>query len=91
MAKRSESTADALVPSAAGASLTANSGTADPGAGWTGEEHRLKIEAAKEAGIRPSDAELESFTEGLSESIVVDDPSDHAIVATGRTVLAEAQ
>lgn len=51
----------------------------------------MKLDAAQEAGLRRSDVELESFTEGFSDGIVVDDPDDRAVVARGRTVLAKAQ
>ena len=59
--------------------------------GWNGDDHRLAVQSAKEAGLREGDAALDSFTAGFSEAMVVDDPSDHAIVARGRTVLRQKQ
>lgn len=61
------------------------------GEGWNGDDHQLAVESAKEAGLREGEAALDSFTAGFSEAIVVDDPSDHAIVARGRTVLRQKQ
>lgn len=58
---------------------------------WSGDDHHLKVDAAKEAGLRQNEAALESFTEGFSQGIVVDDPADHAVVAHGRTVLKHKQ
>jgi hypothetical protein len=57
------------------------------GAGWRGDDHQLEVEAAAEAGLVKSEAELESFTRGFSEGIAMEDPADGAIVARGRTVL----
>jgi hypothetical protein len=58
---------------------------------WSGDEHRLVSGAAAEAGLAKSEAELDSFTEGFKQGIVVDDPFDRAIVARGRTVLKEKE
>jgi hypothetical protein len=58
---------------------------------WRGDEHQLQVEAAAEAGLVKSEAELESFTQGFSGGITVEDPADGAIVAHGRTVLSTQQ
>jgi hypothetical protein len=58
---------------------------------WRGDEHHIRIEAAKEAGLDPSEAELDSYTSGFRHGIVLDDPADGAIVARGRTVLREPE
>lgn len=60
-------------------------------AGWSGNEHRLVADAAAEAGLDRSDTEVDSFTQGFSNGIVIDDPYDGAIVARGRTVLGTAE
>ncbi len=59
--------------------------------GWSGDEHKLQVQAASEAGLVASEAELESFTRGFSEGIAVEDPADGAIVARGRTVLSNEE
>jgi hypothetical protein len=61
---------------------------------WRGDEHELRLAAAREAGLPTEevrDLELELFTAGFKAGMVVDDPSDHAIVLRGRTVLREKQ
>jgi hypothetical protein len=59
--------------------------------GWRGDDHLMEVEAAKEAGLVPSEAALDSFTRGFSEGIAVEDPADGAIVARGRTMLTNKQ
>ena len=59
--------------------------------GWSGDEHQLQVQAAGEAGLVASEAELESFTRGFSDGIAVEDPADGAIVARGRTVLTSKE
>lgn len=58
---------------------------------WRGDEARLQIEAAAEAGLRPQTVELDLYTQGFSAGMTVDDPLDGAIVARGRTVLKQAE
>ncbi len=54
---------------------------------WRGDEHKLRLEAAAELGLPEGDAALDSFTQGFSAGITVEDPLDGAIVARGRTPL----
>ena len=64
------------------------------GAAWRGDEHSLRLAAAREAGLTPealSDMEIELYTEGFKTGMVLDDPEDHAIVLRGRTVMREKQ
>ena len=63
----------------------------DKGAVWRGDEHELRLDAAREAGIDAREVELELFTQGFKAGMVLDDPKDHAIVVRGRTVLREKQ
>lgn len=65
--------------------------TGDTGAPWNGDEHTMLRDAAKEAGLVGTDAELESYTAGFKQGLVLDDPADHSIVLRGRTVLREKQ
>jgi hypothetical protein len=58
---------------------------------WSGDRHRMLVEAAAEAGLDVTETELESYTEGFKQGMTLDDPSDHAIVLRGRTVLKRAQ
>jgi hypothetical protein len=58
---------------------------------WRGDEHKLQLEAAIEAGLPRSQAELDLYTEGFAGGITIEDPFDGAIVARGRTVLREAE
>lgn len=59
--------------------------------GWRGDEHRLQVSAAEEAGLRAGDVELELYTEGFKAGMVLQDPSDGDLVARGRTVLDDEQ
>jgi hypothetical protein len=61
------------------------------GGAWSGDDHRLAVSAAKEAGLDTVDLEVESYTEGFKQGLILDDPADHAIVIRGRTVLKEKQ
>ena len=61
------------------------------GGAWTGDDHKLAVSAAKEAGLDTVDLEVESYTEGFKQGLTLDDPADHAIVIRGRTVLKEKQ
>jgi hypothetical protein len=66
----------------------------DDATAWRGDEHELRLSAAREAGLpaeEVGDIELELFTAGFKAGMVVDDPSDHAIVMRGRTVLRDKQ
>lgn len=54
---------------------------------WRGDEHKLQLEAAAEAGVPVDEAAVDLYTKGFSAGITVDDPADRAIVARGRTVL----
>lgn len=66
----------------------------DEGSLWRGDEHELRLAAAREAGLPAediADVELDLFTEGFKAGMVLDDPADHAIVLRGRTILREKQ
>lgn len=58
---------------------------------WRGDEHGLRLAAAREAGLDAKAVELELYTEGFRSGMTLDDPEDHAIVLRGRTVLREKQ
>jgi hypothetical protein len=58
---------------------------------WRGDDHKLQLEAAAEAGLPRSQTELELYTEGFAGGLTLEDPLDGAIVARGRTVLREAE
>jgi hypothetical protein len=61
---------------------------------WRGDEHELRLNAAREAGLASeelAEVELDLFTEGFKAGMVLDDPADHCIVLRGRTVLREKQ
>jgi hypothetical protein len=47
---------------------------------WRGDEHKLQVESAKEAGLPANEVELELFTEGFKAGMTLDDPADKAIV-----------
>jgi len=57
------------------------------GAPWSGDEHRLQVLAAKEAGLPTTDVALDLYTEGFKRGLTEKDPADNAIVLRGRTVL----
>lgn len=54
---------------------------------WRGDEHKLRVDAAAEAGLDRAETQADLFTQGFSAGIVLDDGFDGAIVARGRTVL----
>lgn len=81
--------ADDRPPSASGTSLARRPGSA--AVPWRGDDHRLQVDAAVEAGLPRGDVELELYAHGFSSGMTVDDPLDGAIVARGRTVLREAE
>jgi hypothetical protein len=54
---------------------------------WRGDEHNLRLQAASEVGLVRTEAAVDSYTQGFSAGITVEDPYDGAIVARGRTVL----
>jgi hypothetical protein len=58
---------------------------------WRGDEHKLQLAAAAEAGLATDDVELELYTEGFTAGITLEDPFDGAIVARGRTVIKEPE
>ncbi|KIG19575.1 hypothetical protein DB30_00084 [Enhygromyxa salina] len=61
---------------------------------WRGDEHELRLEAAREAGLETEDVnevEVGLFTDGFKAGMTLDDPADRSIVLRGRTVLREAQ
>lgn len=61
---------------------------------WRGDEHELRLSAAREAGLASeelNEVELELFTEGFKAGMLLDDPSDRSIVLRGRTILREKQ
>jgi hypothetical protein len=59
--------------------------------GWRGDEHRLQVSAADEAGLQAKEVGLELYRKGFVGGLEVRDPLDHAIVVRGRTVLRENQ
>lgn len=61
------------------------------GLAWSGDEHRIRSAAAKEAGLDATSVEADFFTAGFKAGIVLQDPFDGAIVARGRTVLEEKE
>lgn len=62
-----------------------------PGAPWSGDEHRLQVLAAREAGLPAADVALDLYTEGFKAGLTEKDPADNAIVLRGRTVLKAAE
>jgi hypothetical protein len=58
---------------------------------WSGDEHKLQVEAASEAGLEANEVELELFTEGFKAGMVLQDRADKAIVLQGRTILARGE
>jgi len=68
---------------------------ARPGGGavepWRGDEHKLQLDAAKDAGLHTNDVALDLYTKGFSAGMTIDDPHDGAIVARGRTPLREPE
>lgn len=58
---------------------------------WRGDEHALRLDAAREAGLETRDLELDLFTEGFKAGMTVKDPRDSSIVLRGRTVLHDKQ
>lgn len=66
----------------------------DDGQPWRGDEHELRLAAAREAGLETeelNEVEISLFTEGFKAGMTLDDPDDRAIVLRGRTVLRESQ
>lgn len=57
---------------------------------WRGDEHALRLAAAREAGLDTKDLELELFTEGFKAGMTIKD-RDGALVLRGRTVLKNEQ
>jgi hypothetical protein len=58
---------------------------------WSGDDHMIRSDAAREAGLSGSDAEVESYTAGFKAGMTLEDPFDKAIVLRGRTVLRPKQ
>lgn len=61
---------------------------------WRGDEHELRLAAAREAGLpaeQIGEVELELFTAGFKAGMVLDDPADRSIVFRGRTILRDKQ
>lgn len=58
---------------------------------WRGDEHRLQLAAAREAGLTETEVAVALYTEGFKAGIVVEDPLDGAIVARGRTTFNERE
>ncbi len=54
---------------------------------WRGDEHKLQVLAAEEAGLAPNQVALDLYTEGFKAGLQERDPADGAIVLRGRTVL----
>ncbi|MCA9637179.1 MAG: hypothetical protein KC420_14225 [Myxococcales bacterium] len=58
---------------------------------WRGDEHRLQVSAAAEAGLAHKDVSLDLYRQGFRRGLRVRDPLDAALVLRGRTVLREEQ
>lgn len=58
---------------------------------WRGDEHKLQVAAATEAGLDPVQRELDLYTEGFKQGMTLQDELDNALVFRGRTVLKEKQ
>ncbi len=54
---------------------------------WRGDEHKLQVMAAQEAGLAPTQVAVDLYTEGFKAGLVERDAVDGAIVFHGRTVL----
>ncbi len=54
---------------------------------WRGDEHKLQVLAAQEAGLPSGQVALDLYTEGFKAGLRERDPADGAIVLRGRTVL----
>lgn len=59
----------------------------EAGTQWRGDEHKLQVQAAQEAGLAPTQVAVELYTEGFKLGLQERDPADGAIVLRGRTVL----
>jgi len=59
--------------------------------GWRGDEHKLQIQAADEAGLPADEVSLALYRKGFIGGLGIRDPLDHAMVLRGRTVLREQQ
>jgi hypothetical protein len=57
------------------------------GEGWRGDEHKLQVQAASEAGLPATQVAVDLYTEGFKAGLQERDPADGAIVLRGRTVL----
>lgn len=55
--------------------------------GWRGDEHKLQVMAAQEAGLATGQTAVDLYTEGFKSGITERDPSDGALVLRGRTIL----
>ena len=55
--------------------------------GWRGDEHKLQVLAAQEAGLASGQTAVDLYTEGFKSGITERDPADGAIVLRGRTIL----
>lgn len=55
--------------------------------GWRGDEHKLQVLAAQEAGLPSGQTAVDLYTDGFKQGIVERDPGDGAIVLRGRTIL----
>lgn len=55
--------------------------------GWRGDEHKLQVLAAQEAGLATGQTAVDLYTEGFKQGITERDPADGAIVLRGRTIL----
>jgi len=67
--------------------LVSTSSTSSAPTPWSGDEHRLQVVAAREAGLPAAEVALELYTEGFKAGLTENDPADKAIVLRGRTVL----
>ena len=63
----------------------------DEATGWRGDEHRLQVSAADEAGLATDQVSLELYRKGFIGGLQISDPLDRAMVLRGRTVLDEKQ
>lgn len=55
--------------------------------GWRGDEHKLQVLAAQEAGLASGQVAVDLYTEGFKKGITERDRADGAIVLRGRTIL----
>jgi hypothetical protein len=72
-----------------GASPSSTPETALASGGWRGDEHKLQVSAASEAGLEADSVEVDLYAQAFRAGMTIDDPHDGAIVVRGRTVLRD--